>query len=43
MMKIIDWLRWFITNFPVIRQVFDLLKQLVDLVKEIIDAIKKDD
>lgn len=40
MRKLIDILRWFINNFPVIKQVFDLIKQLVDIIHDLIDSLK---
>jgi len=41
MKKIIDFIRWIIQNFPVIKQVFDLIFQIVDLIKDLFDDIRK--
>ncbi len=41
MKNLLNFIRWIVQNFPLIKQVFDLLHQIISIIKDIIDELKK--
>ena len=40
--KLLDIIRWIISNIPVVKQVFDLIKQIAEIIKELIELLQSD-